>query len=168
MLEPAESFLDVQSHRQSPITRAVTESNPEQLLQPNPKCIQYPPEEEPCVIGNALDSTCRMPMENIRNQDQQNASGQAPDPATDPGGCTAQRAGGSQVSCGSRRLLSGPETPWTLSPKVWVQVFHSEGPLTSPGLRQEVRCSWEYDSLALFLPDWDDSVWFQFNPNALQ
>lgn len=26
---------------------------------------------------------------------------------------------------------------------------------------------WEHDVLALFHPDWDDLIWFQFNPNAL-
>lgn len=60
-------------------------------------------------------------------------------------------------------LLSGPGTsPAILSQGVGAGVSQAFNDVC-----REVRCSWECDVLALFRPDWDDLVWFQFNPNAL-
>lgn len=76
---------------------------------------------------------------------------------------------GSQVSWRSWKLLSGSVSH--LSLEGWVQVSHSEGVVPSRAFRKiwkEVKYCWEYDSLASFLPYWDDLVWFQFNPNALR
>lgn len=89
-------------------------------------------------------------------------------PSRSPGDCTARGAVGPPGQLRVLKAAGWPRDSVNSLSKVWVQVFHSEGLLTSPGPQQEVRCPWEYDSLALFLPDWDDLVWFQFNPNALQ
>lgn len=78
---------------------------------------------------------------------------------------TAQLQGevGPPVSRQYWTLLSGPGT----SPAILSQGVGAGVSQASNDVCREVRCSWECDVLALFRPDWDDLVWFQFNPNAL-